>query len=89
MKKELHPAVVAAALIVAICVIGLLVWRGTNGDAANVPPGGVGNPGPFAPGGSQVGKSGRPTPAGGGNGAPSGNPVPGAVPAATEGSKGR
>ena len=88
MKKELHPAVVAVSLIVALCVIGLLVWRGTNGDAADVPPGGIGNPGPFSPGGSQVGKSGR----------PAGNASPGAAaaavpasgaPASTGGAEGR
>ncbi len=94
MKKDLHPAVVAATLIVAMCVIGFLLWRGTSGDAADVPPGGIGNPGPFSPGGSQVGKSGRPA-TNASSSAPSGNTSPGAggpasgAPASTGGAEGR
>jgi hypothetical protein len=50
MKQEMNPAVVIAIIAIVVVIAGFFIWRGTRGPG-NVPPGGVGNAGPFAPGG--------------------------------------
>ena len=57
MKKEIGPGIVAVIVIVVVAVVGFFLWKGTSGPGSK-PPGSVGNPGPFAPGGAAVGKGG-------------------------------
>jgi len=58
MKKEMNPAVAVAVVVAVVAIVGFLIWRGTSGGGANVPPGGVGNRGPFSPGGEMAGGAG-------------------------------
>lgn len=57
MKKEVSPAIVAVIIIVVVAVVGAFIWRGTS-TSGSKPPGAVGNPGPFTPGGAANGQGG-------------------------------
>jgi hypothetical protein len=72
MKQSINPAVATVVIVIVVAVVGFFLWRGANGGAGSIPPGGVGNPGPFAPGGAANKSQGaaRPANAAGGGGNP-------------------
>ncbi len=62
LKQQVSPGVVAVVIIVAVIIAGFFIWRGMKGDVGSKPPGAVGNPSPFAPGGAALGKQGAARP---------------------------
>ena len=52
MKQSINPVVATVVIVILVAVVGFFLWKGANGGVGSVPPGGVGNPGPFAPGGA-------------------------------------
>jgi len=97
LKQAISPVVAGVVIVLVVVIAGFLIWRGTSGGAGNLPPGAVGNPGPFAPGGAAVGQGGMPEQArqrgqGGGPpffGAPTGTGTPGAPPGNPGGATGQ
>jgi len=65
VKQQVHPAVMAVIIIVAVGIAAFLIMKGTQGGG-NKSPGEVGNPGPFSPGGAALGKGAKPAEASGG-----------------------
>lgn len=72
MKHEINPVVAAIVLAVVALIAVAVLWHGTASAGGGKPPGAVGNPGPFSPGGAAVAKqTGPPT------GVPAVGPQPG------------
>ena len=69
MKKEVSPLSAGTVIVLVVIVAGFLLWKGTSGGG-NLPPGAVGNPGPFAPGGVATSSGGMPNEAKGQGGPP-------------------
>lgn len=72
MKQGINPVVAGIVIVLVLGVVGFLLFKGTGGGSGSKAPMAVGNPGPFAPGGSV--KMNRP---GGGPTARPGGGVPG------------
>lgn len=59
MKFEIKPVYAGIMIAAVVVVIGWFFYK-EAGNLGSLPPGAVGNPGPFAPGGAAVGRGGMP-----------------------------
>jgi hypothetical protein len=59
LKQSINPTVAGVVIVIVLALIGFFLWKGTSGGGG-IPPGEVGNPSPFGPGGAAVGKGADP-----------------------------